>query len=801
MNKRIEILLNNFIESQASICTERAKIYTDFYKANESLPVQKKRALVLDEILKKMTIYIQDEELIVGNQACRIHAAPLFPEFGVEWIKEEIGDFDKRKRDKFLVPDEVLVEFEKIYDYWKGKTHDDIVNSRIREGFDDRILSVYDPKSSSINDVLSNSGVTSSGDGHIIADYEMVLNKGLKYVIEKAENEKGKYNYDNDCDREKIEFLESVIISAGAVINFARRYSKLAKNMAGRQKDAGRKKELLRISEICNKVPENPSGSFYEALQSCWFIHVAIQIESNGHSISFGRFDQYMFPFLKRDLKDSVITEKEALELLECFWIKANEINKVRAWYHTYVMHGYPLFQTLTLGGMKKDRTDAVNELSFLCLKATEELKLPQPTTVVRYHDNISRKFMVEAVKTLFEHKGGLPSFFNDEVAIPMLLRKGLSLEDARDWAIIGCCEPGIPALSCPLNGGTTHVNLLKILELALNKGLNKNNNITLLAGEKGLEDIENIDQLIEEFKKQMEFYIGIIPKLDEITSKTYEELTPTPFLSGLIKHRIENAMDVSRGKGPNHNHTLVVIHGVANVGNSLSAIKELVFDKGVFQLDKLKASLDSNFSGHEAKSIRNTILNKAGKYGNDIDAVDILTKRALLLTVWELEKYKTYRNGYFAPSPQSISGNIVKGIPVGATPDGRESGSPLADNLSPTPGSDINGPTAAMKSVAKMDHEYQTNGILFNMKFHPALLIDDIRILKFIDMLKTYFDLKGFQVQFNIVSREMLVDAQKNPDSYKNLVVKVAGYSAFFTSLDKALQNEIIKRTEYNVH
>jgi len=798
-SKRIEELRERIISYPHSVSSERARIITDSYKETEGLPIVIRRAKAFEKILNKMKIEIRRGELIVGNFSDKLLAVPIFPEFSIDWVEQELEKFSKRPIETFRIDYKVKRELRGIFNYWKGKTHKNRVNSLISLILPDKVLKYYDFEGEILNQVNSIGAHTSSGEGHIIPDYEVLLKKGLIGTIEEAKSEIIKLDITKPENLKKELFLQAVIISCNAAIQFAIRFSDEAMRLSLITKDTQRRVELQKIARICKKVPANGATSFWEALQLVWFIHFLVQIESNGHGVSLGRFDQYLFQFYKKDIERGEIKKDGALELLECFYIKCNEILKLRCWSFTQYVSGYQTFQTLTLGGQTVTGEDATNELSYLCLEATAITKLTHPTTVVRIHKNTSKEFLLESCKTLIAHGGGLPGFFNDEIAIPSLLSKGVSLEDARNWAVVGCSEIVVPGKFNSVTGGCNHVNLLKILELSLNNGVNRNNGSKLCPGDGNLTEFKSFNEILSAYKRQLNYYLNFVPVLDNITASAYAELNPTPFLSALIDSRIKSAKDITEGRGLNYNDTLVQGHGVVNVGNSLASIKKCVFDKKMISLTELKEALDNDFETTQRNRETWNILLKAPKYGNDDDYVDLIVKETTRYFLDEIDHLPSpIKGGWYAPTLQTVSANVPQGMNVGATPGGRKAGEPLADNISPAPGSDLKGPTATLKSVSKLDHMLITNGSILNLKFHPAVLKGREKLEKFAVLIKTFFDLGGFQVQFNIVSAETLKEAQKNPDSYRNLMVKVAGYSALFGTLDKKLQDQIITRTEH---
>lgn len=798
---RIERLRERVLGVTPQLCSERARLYTESWKKTEALPISVRRALAFKSVLENQTIFIQPFELIVGNQAGRPLAAPIFPEYGLGWLEKELENLPERKLDRFTYDEETGEELKELFSFWKGKTHFDHVKAQTLQILPDEYLKGWDADNGILNDAVSNSGRMATGDGHVIVNFEKAINTGLAGIIEEAKEEMAKADQDitNPRSMSKKIFLKSVIISLEAAINFAGRYSRLALDKAEKEKDICRRNELQSIAYICDRVPGHPATGLREALQSCWFIHLILQIESNGHSMSLGRFDQYIYPFYQRDIKEGKITREQALELLECMFIKCNEIKKVRQWSHTRKMHGYPLFQTLTIGGQKRDGTDASNDLSYLVLEATSNVKLQEPTTVTRIHPKTPHKYFTACCRCVVEHGGGLPGFFNDEIAIPILLSRGVSLEDARDWAVDGCCEVLVPGKHNPINGGCCHLNLLKIFEMSLNDGINTRNGLKLCPGDGDLSTMNSYEKVIKAYKKQLNFYANVQPILDTITSKAHGDLNPCPFLSSLLSYRISYGRDAEEGGGPNYNNTLSICHGTVNVGNALAAIRKVVFEDNLVSPAELKKALDNDFEGEQGRMIRKLLLD-APKYGNDIDEVDYTVRDVLNWYIDEITSNIPVRGGHYCPSPQTLSANAYSGEAIIATPDGRKASEPTADNISPAAGSDTEGATAALKSVAKLDHTRSTNGTILNMKLHPTAVTGSERLSKFAALIRSFFDLQGFQVQFNIVSAETLKHAKKSPERHKNLVVKVAGYSAMFVTLDDHLQDQIIARTEHVV-
>lgn len=801
MSKRIEAL-KNIIEITPEVCVERGRLITSSYQETRGMPIIIRRAKALEKILANMTIYIQRNELIVGNQASKLRAAPLFPEFGIDFIRDELDEFPQRPYDKFIITEENRREIDEIINCWKGRTHCDRVRSLYEMLIPQEVRAAWDPIRFEINEIIKSRSHADTGDGHTTPNYSRVLSKGFNGIIEDIQAHLSTLNPENSQDLEKMMFLKAGIIVCQSATKFAERYSRLAEDLATAEKNLADKAELKKIAEICKSVPANPANTFQEALQSLFFAHLIVQIESNGHAIGLGRVDQYLYPYYQRDIKEGRTTREQALELIECFFIKSCELNKLRPWSYTRFMSGYPMFQDIILGGQTSNGEDATNELTYLFLDATAELRLHQPTTIVRVHKGTPEELLVRACEALDRH-GNLPAFFNDGVVIPALLsvfaRGGInmSLEDARNYVIVGCGEAIIEGKSIPVSGGATSINLLKIFELTLNNGMNPSTGITLCPGDGNLTDFTSVNDVLKAYERQLAFYLKLCPLLDNVSAMTYAQLTPTPFLSCLIDYRIEIGKDVTEGTGPNYSASHILTHGgPINIGNSLAAIQKLCFEQKTISSGELYHALSSNFEGEEEK-IRQILINRAPKYGNDDDYVDLFVKEVLDMVYHELTKHKTIR-GVYAPCTQSISANVPFGEYVGATPDGRKAMEPLADNVSPHPGTDTNGPTAVVKSAAKINHEYYVHANILNMKFHPLTIRGENGYRNLAILIKTYFDLGGFQVQFNIVSPEKLQEAQKYPERNRDLIIKVAGYSAQFVLLDKKLQDQIINRTEH---
>ncbi|AYE33029.1 glycyl radical protein [Clostridium septicum] len=791
--ERVKKLKEEVMSAMPCIEADRAIILTKAFKENENEPIIIRKAKSLEAVLKELPIVIRDEELIVGSLTKNPRSAQVFPEFSNEWLVKEFDKFEQRTSDAFKITEKTKDDLKEAFKYWKGKTVSELATSYMSD----------ETKKAMGANVFTVANYYFNGLGHISVDYKKVLDKGFKGIIEEVEEKLGNYNKSLPDYVEKRMFWESIIISCKAAINYAKRYSNLAKELAEKATNIRRKNELLNISKICNKVPENPAETFYEACQSFWFVQAIISLESNGHAISPARFDQYMYPYYKHDIDSDENLRGFNTEILHCLWVKFNDLTKVRDETTTKAFSGYSMFQNLIVGGQTEDGKDATNELSYMCLEATGSLLLPQPSLSVRIWSKTPDDFLIRTCE-LTRLGTGLPAFYNDEVIIPMLVNQGLTLEDARDYGIVGCVEPQKPAKT---DGwyDAAFFNLAKILELSINNGFSNGKRVGLDTGD--FTSFKSLDDLINAYEKQMEYFVGQMVQADNCVDIAHRERAPLPFLSCMLDDCIAKGKSIQEGGG-HYRFSGPLGVGVANVGDSFMAIKKLIFDENKLTLEELKEALDSNFGEFDKdnkkkanhKSIKQMLLNRSPKFGNDIDEVDELTRIGSLIYCKEVEKHMNQRGGKFIPGLYPVSNNVHLGSLVLATPDGRNAYKPLADGVSPTRGADLQGPTAAANSVSKLDHFSAPSGTLFNQKFNPRSLEGDNGLKNLAALIRSYFDKKGMHVQFNVIDKETLIDAQKHPENYRDLIVRVAGYSAQFICLDKGVQDDIIKRTEQSM-
>jgi formate C-acetyltransferase len=794
-SERIAKLKSIILSVPSTICTERAGYFTEVYKEFEGSPVILKRAYALEKTLKKMTIFINNGELIAGNQSSKLRAAPIFPEYVTSWIINELDEFDKRPGDAFFITGEQKQELKEICNWWKGKT-------LIERGYE-----LMSPLNREIHDsgIIRAEGNLTSGDAHIAVNFEKILNIGLGGYLKEIESvqkildEKDKHFF------EKQDFYNALITGIKAFQTFIGRFEKLTLELSECEPELKRKSELLTMSKICGHIAEKPPIGFYEALQLTWFVQLILQIESNGHSVSLGRMDQYLYRFYKNDLILGNIDEEFALELLENTWLKLLSINKIRSWSHTRYSAGGPLYQNVTIGGQTSDGKDAVNELSFLILDSVGRMKLTQPNLSVRFHKNISDKFLNACVDVM--GRGfGMPAFNNDEIVIPSLINLGIGKEDAYNYSAIGCIEIAIPGKWGYRCTGMSFLNFMRVLLAAMHNGLDEMSAKTFHKGTGNFKDFSSFNDLMKAWKNQVEFYTRATVEIDTAADLALEELVPDILCSAFVDDCIARGKTIKEG-GSVYDFISGLQVGIANLGNSLAAIKKLVFEEATISMETLLENLKNNYEGKDGEKVRQLLLNYAPKYGNDDDYVDKLLYEAYMCYIDELPKYHTTRFGrgpfgcrYYAGT-SSISSNVPSGSVVPATPDGRKAFTPLAEGSSPTSGTDILGPTAVFKSVSKLPTHKIIGGVLLNQKLSPSALTNETQKQKLISIIRTFFEtLKGWHVQYNIVSRETLLAAKKNPENYRDLVVRVAGYSAFFTTLSPDTQDDIIARTEQSL-
>ncbi|HSV86706.1 MAG TPA: glycyl radical protein [Levilinea sp.] len=784
----------DLLDTMPAVCAERAKLVTEAYRRHEADPVALRRAKALANVLDHMTIFIQPDEIIVGNQASKPRAAPVFPEYSVDWIPQEINDFHKRPADQFEVDPAVKRELlEETLPYWQGRTLYDRARAMIAE----------DVWAAQEIGAISGRGNITSGDGHIVVDIPRVLREGLEGTAARAQARLDQLKAETSMAALRSQaFLEAAVITLEAARRFAQRYAAEAERQAEATSDPERRQELLGIAAVCRQVPWKPARTFQEAVQAAWFVHLITQIESNGHSFSMGRFDQYTYPYYQADLAAGRITRQRALGLLQRLWLKLFSVIKIRPWSHTRFGIGYPTYQNVTIGGQTPDGRDATNELSYMALETIRQTRLTQPNVSARYHTGTPDRFLYECARTI-RLGFGMPAMKNDEIIIPALMDKGATAEDAHNYCIVGCVEAAVPGRWGYRNTGMAFLNLLKVLELAYNDGRDPNSGKRLYAGRGALLDFRSFDELYAAFKEQLACYTRAHVLFDACGDLALEELAPDAFCSALVDDCIARGKTIKEG-GSIYDVVSGLQSGIANVANALAALRKTVWEDGTLSLEAVRAALESNFAGMQGERVRQLLL-AAPKYGNDIDEVDALAAQVMNDYLEMVKPYRTTRAGRgpigcnYAGSTSNISANVPLGHAVCATPDGRKASEPIAEGISSFHGTDSQGPTAVMRSATKLP-TIKSLAQLLNLRLSPATLATDVGLWKLVQLLRGFQALKGWHVQFNVIDSQTLLAAQKNPEQYRDLVVRVAGYSALFVALDKATQDDIIRRSMYEL-
>jgi len=778
MTSQTSLMRERMLDSRPTLSSERAYLFTLYLREYENEPLRMRLAKAFAYVLDNMTIRIEPDELIVGNMGPTLRSCQVFPEYSWTWVEMELDRFDKRRTEKFEISEKDKQQLREVFHYWRGKSTAEICAQKMPE-----------EAQRAAKAGLFTIGAPGTGIGHVIVDYQRVINKGLEDVLERVKQYKSK----SRGNQEKISFYDSVEVEVRGVVRFAERFSELATRMAREERDAQRREELLDIARICKRVPLKPASSFHEALQSFWFIHLLLQTEGNGHSISTGRFDQYLYPYYSADVKAGRMTREKALELLEMLWIKFSSVIKVRDEYYSVAFAGYPMFQNLTVGGQDNHGKDMTNEVTQLALEATANMRVTQPTVSFRWHEKTPRDVKLKVVDVI--SKGlGMPGLFNDAVIVPMMLKKGIDSVEAHDYSILGCVEPIVEG-KADVRPNIGFVNFPKVLEVTLNNGKDPRSGMTVGLKTGDPRDFKTFDQLWKAFAKQLEYAVDLLTRADHVAAQVHASAIPTPFMSALLEGCVESGRTMQEG-GAKYNAGGIQGVGIAIATDSLSMLRKHVFEQKKVGMGQLLDALAKNFDGYE--DLRARLENDPDKYGNDLEHVDSLAHGIGESFCKSVQSRMTTRNGPYHAALFSVSMYIPQGESVGATPDGRRAGVMLSDGVSPAHNRDVHGPTAAMKSVARLDHGACYNGTLYNMKFNPLIFSSQAGRENFVGLIDGYFQLGGLHVQFNVLSRETLEDAKVHPLQHRNLIVRVAGYSAYFIELDPFVQDEVIARTEF---
>lgn len=825
--ERIARLVEDLYAKMPEIESARAVLYTESFRQTENQPMVLRKAKAFAHVLDQIPIIIRPNELIVGSSTLAPRGCQTFPEFSFEWLEQEFDTVANREADPFFIAEETKKQLHEADKYWKGRTTSDLA------------LSYMSPEAirAQSHNIFTVGNYFYNGVGHFTVQYWKVLELGIEGIMREVKAELDTVKPSDADYGTKSRMLESCLIACAGIIRYANRYAALAKELAAKETNKTRKEELLRIAENCTQVPAKPARNFYEACQSFWFVQQLIQMESSGHSISPGRFDQYMYPYYRADLEAGVINHDDAQELLDCIWVKLNDLNKCRDAESAKGFAGYSLFQNLIVGGQDEQGRDATNDLSFMCIDASMHVFLPMPSLSIRVWNQSPQELLLRAAE-LTRTGIGLPAYYNDEVIIPSLMSRGIPLEEARNYSIIGCVEPQVMGKTLGWHDAA-FFNMVRPMELVFTGGVDMGEQIGPKT--KPVEEMQSFEEFFDAYQEQMNYFIGLLVNADNAVDLAHRERAPLAFISTLMDDCIKRGKTPEQG-GAIYNFTGPQGFGVANIADSLYTVKKLVFEDHRCTLAELKQALRYNF-GKEinpfivaqiagdvtnsflaqhvtpepelvAKTTQQVIASVSEqdrkrmeeiyemildlpKFGNDIPEVDEIGREAAYCYTRPLLQYRNPRGGIFQAGLYPVSANVPLGFTSGASPDGRLARQPVADGVSPSQGRDVNGPTAAANSVSMLDHGIASNGTLYNQKFHPTALAGQEGLIKFIDLIRTFFDRKGMHMQFNVVSRETLLDAQQHPENYKGLIVRVAGYSALFTGLSKSLQDDIISRTE----
>lgn len=787
MAPRVERLKQRFYATKPSVCIDRDVLYAKAYKENPYDCQEIRRAKAFRYVMDNIPINIEADDLIVGNPSPKIRATAVYPELGAEWLKKDIETFNTREQDPFEVSEEALTTLrEDLFPYWDDKNLSTLCLNRIPEVPQEMIregqLYIY---------------WYENAPGHIGPSYQWLIEKGIDGVKQDAQEKLATLNVLKVRDLKKIDFLKAIIIVCDGMSNYGRRYAEKARQLAWKEKDAKRKAELEQIAQVCDRVPGKPAETFWEVLQFVNFIQTLAYVESKNLSTMLGRLDQYAYPFLVKDMKEGRITKEEAQELLECLYVKIAELVHCSSNVHSKFSPGYNTYQVLSVGGVDRDDNDVTNELSYMCLQATRHVRLHQPCIVAIFSKHTTKEFYDAVLDTLLVGSGGMPAMINVENGSKCLLARGATVEDAREGGAYGCVQYEFLGKGTSVEGGVS--NLPADLERTLYNGYSPMAGKVIAPQTGDPRDFRTFDEFLEAYQKQMAFMMDQLVQSTVTIWRFHEEEFPTHLesvvLEGCVKKgvRAKDPYEV----GPKYPcFTTILPSGLPTVANSLAAIKKFVYEEKSITMDELVDALQKDFEGYE--DMRQMLINDAPKFGNDDDYVDTIAHDLQYWLYQHTKNYKTDEGHEVSNNYNLTNSNVPMGLVVGATPDGRHAQAPLADNLSPAHGTEQFGPTAVFKSVAKFAPEVQGQ-VLLNMKFSPNSLVGDDRD-KVIDMLKAYWELGGYHVQFNVVKPETLQDAQMKPEDHKDLMIRIAGYSAHFTDLQKITQDDIIERTTYNV-
>lgn len=786
LSSRVQALREDHLGHPKSICVERARLFAESTAQTAGEHPYLVRAKALRHILQNMSIFIREGELIVGNQASAPGKAPVFPETDANWVLEQLDYFNTREMRKYQITEEEKAELRRLLPEWEHKT---LLHNALHR-LNDETLAVYRQQYPVISPNLNLRGHA----GHFVPNYGRIIKEGFASLERQAREQLAALKLSDPASLDKENFYQSVLICVEAIRTFAERHARLALELAEKESNPARKQELLDIHKACMQVPYNGARTFQEGVQSLWFTHLVVQIEGDGFAYSIGRADQFLIDVYERDVRENGLTREYAQELMDCFCLKTNQIVRIAdVPPATSYFGGVNMTQNLLLGGQNADGSDAFNAVSEIILQADANVHLDQPNLSIRVHKTMNDDLLRCALPNIAKG-GGKPAIFNDEAIIPSLMRDArVSREEATDYGIVGCVEPVVANCS---NGWTNAAmfNLAKCLELALHDGVDPFSGLQIGPKTGRACELKSYDDVLNAYNKQVAYFVEQMVIMLNTWDQMHAELLPIPYLSSMVDGCMESGVDLARG-GAKYNYTGVQGVGLSNVADSLMALRQVVFAEKKLTLEELVQKLDNNFEGDDY--FRAYLVNKVPKYGNNIDEVDTIARELGNRYCEEVVKYQNYRGGAYRPGLFPVASHVPLGGVVGALPSGRLRGTPLNDGISPVSGCDVDGPTSSLQSVAKVDHVQATNGTLLNMKLHPTALQTQADQEKLISFIHAFCELGLMHIQFNVVSRETLLAAQKTPQEHRDLIVRVAGYSAHFVELDRQMQDDIIGRTE----
>lgn len=782
---RIERFKEEYIDSKPSISIERARAFTASHRDTEGEAVAIRRAKAFKAVCESIPVTVFENELIIGSIGEFRRSGIICPEYSWQWVNHEMDSFAARTQDPYRIDKEAKeVLRNEVFPYWKGKSLEETFLSRIHEDTAKLLIDTG---------IIDNDSKWRSAVGEVTADYQdIIFKKGFGGLREEARQKLTEVEPVTPESLDKIDFYRSAVLVCDGIITLAQRYAQQAVELAKTEEDAHRKAELVEIGRICRKVPENPPETFHEAVQTVWFTQLGSILAENSLALNLGRFDQYMYPYYEQDIKAGRITQERAQELIEALWIKLSEWVWAISSNTARFFAGYNSFQNLTVGGRTRTGRDATNELSYMCLEATENVKTHQPGLSVRIHPDSPDEFLL-AVCKLIRAGTGFPAVHNDRTGSEMLLAAGLSPEDARDWSNCGCVVPHFRKIGEWTSA--VNINLAAAIEYAVNGGKSRLTGSMMGLPEKSAAEFRSYEEVKAAFFKQLAHLVKHAVIGSVTCQKIHAEIVPRPYLSLLVDGCMDKGRDLSKGGAKYNLGPVLTGIGVADTANSLAMIKKLVFEEEKYTLADICKALAADWEGYE--ELRQRAL-ACPKYGNDDDYVDLIAAEISDFYHQTVGSYTDYFGSPFNSAFMGISNYIPAGSVIGATPDGRKAKSPLTEGVSPHAGTDLTSPTAAMRSVAKLNHDIHSGGTLMNIKLAPELLQSERNLKNLAALIRAYFSLGAFHVQFNVISTATLRKAQERPEEYKDLLVRVAGYSTQFVNLSREAQDAIIARTTY---